>query len=106
LIAFLRALDQLIFLDHRFSSFFEVVYIDRRARGLVGAKAKKFSPHTGGALMRGSPDSAPQSLILPSPPIRFKAGRFSAGKDAVVFRPERFGFSCGVVAIAEIEIAI
>jgi hypothetical protein len=64
---------------------------------LVGAKAKKFSPHTGGALMRGAPDSAPQSLILPSPPIRFKAGRFSASKSAVVFRPERFGFSCGVV---------
>ena len=26
--------------------------------------------------MRGAPDSAPRSLILPSPPIRFKARRF------------------------------
>ena len=51
--------------------------------------------------MRGAPDSAPQSLILPSPPIRFKVGRFSTSKGAVVFRPERFGFSCGVVAIAD-----
>jgi hypothetical protein len=41
LIAFLCALDQLIFLDHRFSSFFEVGYIDTGARNLVGAKAKK-----------------------------------------------------------------
>jgi len=51
--------------------------------------------------MRGAPDSAPQSLILPSPPIRFKAGRFSASKGAEVFRTERFGFSCGVVSIAD-----
>jgi len=51
--------------------------------------------------MRSAPDSAPQSLILPSPPIRFKAGRFSASKGAVVFMPERFGFSRRVVAIAD-----
>src|SRR5262245_34503552 len=55
LIASPRELDQFIFLDHRFSSFFEVVYIDRRARSLVGAKAKKFSTHTDGGLMRGAP---------------------------------------------------
>jgi len=50
--------------------------------------------------MRGAPDSAPQSLILPSPPISFKAGRFSGSKGPVVFRPERFGSSCGVVDCA------
>jgi len=58
------------------------------ARSLVGAKAKKISTHTGGALMRGAPGPAPQSLILPSPSFGFKAGSFSASKDAVVFRSD------------------
>src|SRR5215475_12531587 len=93
LIAFLRALDQLIFLDHRFSSFFEVVYIDTGRAVWLARKRKNFSIHAGGALMRVAPGPAPQSLILLSPPIRFKAGRISASKGAVVFRPERVGFS-------------
>jgi hypothetical protein len=44
LIAFLRSLDQLIFLDHRFSSFFEVVYIDTGRADRLARKRKKSRP--------------------------------------------------------------
>jgi hypothetical protein len=44
LIVFLRALDQLIFLDHRFSSFFEVVYIDTGRADWLARKRKNSQP--------------------------------------------------------------